>query len=406
MLAAASFIPLCLHSLGNEAFGVLTLIWAIIGYFSLFDMGIGRALTYKLSKLRQSNNTLEIASTLKAGLLLTAASGLIGMLIVLILAPYLAGSWLKIDPSLQQDAILSFRIAAIGVLPTTLTSGIRGALEGLGHFAASNINKTILGLCMFAFPALAILLHGNHLWIITLYLVSVRMVMLLAAIKLLWNHLRINTSGIIINHLKPLLNFGAWVTVSGLVSPLMVYGDRFFVSAAVGVTELPLYAIPQEGLQRLLILPTAICGALLPQMAMLSRNELKTTYWRNYKRVGLLMFFICMLAAGLAHPALTWWISAEFAQKALPIVLILSIGIWLNSMAFIPYTLMHANGNTKLTALFHLAELGFYILALWWLTTRYGLAGAAFAWAGRAGLDLIFLHFAANKFLSVFHEKK
>jgi O-antigen/teichoic acid export membrane protein len=75
-------------------------------------------------------------------------------------------------------------------------------------------------------------------------------------------------------------------------------------------------------------------------------------------------------------------------------------------MAFIPYTLMHANGNTKLTALFHLAELGFYILALWWLTTRYGLAGAAFAWAGRAGLDLIFLHFAANKFLSVFHEKK
>jgi O-antigen/teichoic acid export membrane protein len=35
-----------------EAFGVLTLIWALIGYFSLFDMGVGRALTYELSKLR------------------------------------------------------------------------------------------------------------------------------------------------------------------------------------------------------------------------------------------------------------------------------------------------------------------------------------------------------------------
>jgi hypothetical protein len=36
----------------TKAFGVLTLVWALIGYFSLFDTGVGRAIADALSKLR------------------------------------------------------------------------------------------------------------------------------------------------------------------------------------------------------------------------------------------------------------------------------------------------------------------------------------------------------------------
>jgi O-antigen/teichoic acid export membrane protein len=400
-----ALIPFTLHQLGNEAFGVLTLIWALIGYFSLFDMGVGRALTYELSKLRAANNASEISLTLKAGLILTFAAGLLGAAVMLILAPYLATSWLKISPALQQDAMLSFKIAAIGVIPTTITSGLRGALEGLGRFSASNLNKIILGFCMFVLPALSIVLNGNHLWAITLYLVLARLIVALLAVTQLRHYLVATTTGLIKNHLKPLLNYGVWITVTGIVGPLMVYGDRFFVSATVGAALLPLYAIPQEGLQRLLMIPAALCGALLPQLAALSPANTAATYKRNYKRVTIVMLGICMLAAILAYPVLTWWLSAEFAKKALPIVSILSVGIWLNSMALVPYTLMHANGNPRLTALFHLFELALYVLALWWLATNFGLVGAALAWVGRVALDLILLHMSANKLLRVSYEK-
>lgn len=405
LIAAAALIPFTLNRLGNEAFGVLTLIWALIGYFSLFDMGVGRALTYELSKLRAANNTSQISLTLKAGLILTLAAGLLGAAVMLILAPYLATSWLKISPALQQDAMLSFKIAAIGVIPTTITSGLRGALEGLGRFAESNLNKIFLGFCMFVIPALSIALHGNHLWVITLYLVLARLIVALLAATQLRHYLVASTTGLIKKHLKPLVNYGVWVTVTGIVGPLMVYGDRFFVSAAVGAALLPLYAIPQEGLQRLLMIPAALCGALLPQLAALSPQNTAITYKRNYKRVAVVMLGVCLLAAILAYPVLTWWLSAEFAKKALPIVLILSVGIWLNSMALVPYTLLHANGNPKLTALFHLFELALYALALWWLATNFGLVGAALAWVGRVALDLILLHIAANKLLRVSYAK-
>lgn len=399
LIAAVGLIPFILSRLGAEAFGVLTLIWALIGYFSLFDMGVGRALTYELSKLRVANNENSISLTLKAGLLLTLAAGLLGAIVMLILAPQLATQWLKISPDLQNDTQLAFQIAALGVIPTTVTSGLRGALEGLERFDSSNINKIILGFCVFVMPAFSIWLHGNQLWIMTLYLVLVRVAIVILAGFQLRKYLLIPIIAGIKEHIKPLLNYGVWITITGIVGPLMVYGDRFFVSAAVGAALLPIYAIPQEGLQRLLMVPTALCGALLPKLAAMEKHEAHVLFTQNYKRVTIVMFCICLLAALFAYPTLVWWISEDFATKALPIVLVLCIGIWLNSMALVPYTLIHAKGNPKTTALFHIFELFVYGAVLWWLANNYGLLGAAWAWVGRVALDLILLHVAANKLM-------
>jgi O-antigen/teichoic acid export membrane protein len=404
-----------LTQLGAESFGLLTLIWALIGYFGLFDMGVGRALTYELSKLRGTDTSsvkdkhLSISLTLKAGLLLTLAAGIFGAALMLLLAPNLAANWLKISPALQQDALYAFQIAALGIIPTTLTSGLRGALEGLERFAGSNVNKLILGFCMFALPALSIVLHGKHLWIITLYLVLARLVIMFLGVIQLRSYLftrislsikdYVNSFIVIKQHIKPLLSYGIWMTVSGIVSPLMVTGDRFFVSAAVGALILPLYAIPQEGLQRMLMIPAALCGALLPQLSALTPQAAKGLYWKNYKRIAISMFGLCILAAVLIYPVLTWWISVDFAEKAWKISVILCLGIWLNSMAFMPYTFLHANGKTKITAFFHLFELVFYAVTLWWLVNQYGLIGAAWAWVARVFLDLLLLNFITNQIL-------
>jgi O-antigen/teichoic acid export membrane protein len=45
LLVAFFAIPKLIAGLGMARFGVLTLAWVVIGYFSLFDLGLGRALT-------------------------------------------------------------------------------------------------------------------------------------------------------------------------------------------------------------------------------------------------------------------------------------------------------------------------------------------------------------------------
>ncbi|NML84127.1 oligosaccharide flippase family protein [Polaromonas sp.] len=401
LVAGAALIPFTLGRLGNEAFGVLTLIWGLIGYFSLFDLGVGRALTYQLSQLSAAGRAAEIGPTLRAGMVLTLAAGLLGAGVVWVLAPGLAQHWLKISPALQHDSMQAFLIAALGVLPTTLASGLRGALEGLDRFSASNISRIALGLWMFMVPAWSVYIHGPDLWVITFYLVLGRCLVVLGMGLQLRSELFSKGAVLEKRHLGGLWNYGFWITVTGVVGPLMVYGDRFFVSAAVGAEQLPLYAIPQEGLLRLLLIPMALTGALLPRLAAMGQQEAASSYRQSYRRVMLSMLGVCLLAAALAYPVLAVWLSAEFARAALPVVLVLCAGVWINSMALLPYTLLHARGNPRLTAIFHLFELLFYFFLLWFLSSWLGLLGAALAWAARVLLDLVLLRLAARRLYGV-----
>ncbi|MEO7106179.1 MAG: flippase [Rhodoferax sp.] len=401
MAAALLLIPFTLHRLGSEAFGVLTLVWGLIGYFSVFDMGVGRALTVQLSQLQARGQSVDTGPTLRAGMLLACGAGLLGVLAIWLLAPGLADHWLKISPNLQDDARLAFTVAAVGVFPTTLASGLRGALEGMNRFAASNVSRILLGAMMFVLPAWSVYAHGPRLGPIAIYLVGARFLVVVGMALQLRVSLFAGGTGFARRHVQTLWNYGVWVSVTGIVGPLMVYGDRFFVSAAVGADQLPLYAIPQDVLLRLLLIPSALTAALLPVLASMGSAETARAYRQTYRRVGAVMLAVSVLAAALAYPSLAIWISPAFAHSALPIALILCVGVWINALATVPYTLLHAKGNPRLTAIFHVIELFLYVVALWMLTSRFGLVGAALAWVARVALDWVLLHFAARRLYGV-----
>lgn len=401
LLAGVALVPFTLSRLGNEAFGVLTLIWGLIGYFSLFDFGVGRALTFQLSRLSATGQERQAGQVFRAGLLLTCAAGLFGAVLVGFLAPGLATQWLKIGPTLQEDARHAFLIAAVGIIPTTIVSGLRGALEGLDRFAESNIGRMILGIWMFAMPAISVYAHGPRLASIALYLLLGRILVLAMMAFQLRQFWHTRSTALTVQHFKGLWNYGFWVTVTGVVGPLMVYGDRFFVSAAVGAELLPLYAIPQEALLRLLVIPMALTSALLPQLAAIDDQKASQIYHQTYRHVGYSMLGACSLAAVVAYPILSVWISVAFAHDAMPIVWVLCVGVWVNSLASVPFILLQAKGNPRLTALFHLLELGLYLFVLWVFASRWGLIGAAVAWLARVVLDWLLLQFAVRRLYGV-----
>jgi hypothetical protein len=53
------------------------------------------------------------------------------------------------------------------------------------------------------------------------------------------------------------------------------------------------------------------------------------------------------------------------------------------------------------TAVFHLIELGLYLVALWFLSSHYGLVGAALAWLARVTLDWVLLHLAVRRLYGI-----
>src|SRR4051794_1809487 len=102
MLVAVGAIPALIRTLGADRFGILTLAWILIGYCSLFDLGLGRALTKLVSE-----GSDELASSVWTALSLMLAFGCAGAVIFAAASGTMAHSALKIPLALQSEAVLS-----------------------------------------------------------------------------------------------------------------------------------------------------------------------------------------------------------------------------------------------------------------------------------------------------------
>lgn len=385
-------IPLLVQRLGLERFGILTLLWAIIGYFSLFDFGVGRAITQQVAELSAGKRYREVPATIKAGLEFTFLTGMLGATLLALGAYPLSQFGLGISVNLKHEVFLSLFIAACGIPLATVSSGLRGALEGYEHFHASNLGRMFLGASIFLFPLLSVLINGESLVFITLWLVSARLasciLFFLLVIKLpsgkFW-HAKIGE-----NTRNNLFSFGAWMAVTNLLSPLLVNIDRFVISYLLGVAVVAYYTLPFEFLVRLLIFPGALGSSLLPNLARANAIDsvrAKQTFLASVKIATIGMFFLCLLASLLAYPLMKIFISEQFASQSWLLCVILSVGIFVNGVAYIPYTALHAQGAARPTGLLHMIELVLYIPTLLALVHLMGLKGAAIAWTLRASFD-------------------
>src|SRR4051812_12681837 len=62
LLAAVIAVPRLTSALGTESFGLLMLAWATAGYFTFFDLGLGRAITKLVAERLGQGRDSEICA--------------------------------------------------------------------------------------------------------------------------------------------------------------------------------------------------------------------------------------------------------------------------------------------------------------------------------------------------------
>src|SRR5205085_2745719 len=75
----------------------------------------------------------------------------------------------------------------------------------------------------------------------------------------------------------------------------------------------------------------------------------------------------------------------------------LAVGVFMNSMASLPFALLQGVGRSDITAKIHLAEAPVYVLLMLWLIRQYGIDGAAIAWFTRTTVDMALLYRYAGR---------
>lgn len=404
LLVAAGAVPFLLRHAGVEVFGILTLVWGLIGYFSLFDLGLGRALTQQVAQSLAGGHDVELPSLIKSGLLLAAGTGLAGGVLLALVAHPLATEWLKVSPALEDDAFHALMFAAIGVPLATLTAGLRGVLEAHEDFRDVNLLRMLLGTATFGLPVLSVVCFGPSLVGMVGALIVARLMIAIAHVMLVHRRLGIGLmrARLMPGKLRGLLSFGAWMTLSNVISPLMVTADRFFISAALGAAVVAYYIVPSEVITRATILPGALTSALFPRLSSLiatDRRAARALYVRCVLVLAGLLLPVCLAMAFGAHWGLSIWLGVAFADQSALVLSVLALGLFFNGIAFVPFAAVQAAGYARITAQFHVIELIVYLPLLLWALDHYGLVGAAAAWTTRVILDLVLLLIAVNRYV-------
>ncbi len=399
MLVALVAVPLLLRGLGTERFGILSLGWAFIGYFGYLDLGLGRALTRLVSEQLARGDQEAIDRLIWTALRLILALGLCGWVIAHLLSPVVVHRALRISPVLQSEALWAFYIMAASVPAVVVTSGLRGVLEAYQRFDLVNAVRVPLGILNFAGP-LAVLPFTRDLAAVLAVLLVSRLAGMALHLALCFTVVPSLRRSMFTGNsaLGPLMRTGGWFTVTNVVSPVMGAADRFLIGALISTAAVAYYAVPYELVVRLLVIPGAVAAAIFPAFAAGAGSPTRAAdglYERGVKLIDLTLFPVSLVVAVFAGEWLRLWMGQDVASHSTLVLQVLTAGIFANGLAQVPFYLIQGAGRPSVAARLHLAELPIYLLLVWLLIARYGILGAAAAWAIRGTADAVLLfHFA------------
>jgi len=403
MVVALVAIPVLTHGLGKDRFGTLTLAWMLVGYFSIFDMGLGRALTKLMAEKMGLKDWKSIPSLFWTALLMMFGLGLIIGTSVALFSPMLAGRILNIPDYLRKETLYAFYAVAIGLPVVISTTGLIGVLEAYQRFSLINKIRIFTGAFTFLGPV-CVLPFSRSLFVVVSVLTIGRMIEWLIYF-ILCQHVipELRRERRVDWHLAgPLLRFGGWMTISTLALPLMAHIDRFIIGSLISMTAVAYYTIPAEIVIKLLILPRALVSVLFPTISAqfsAHREATEDIFGRSVKYLLAGLFTLVLCVVIFAPEALWLWLGKDYMLNSTPVMRLLIVGVYLLSMSYLPYTFLQGIGRPDLPAKLHLIELPIYLVLSYYFIKNFGIQGAAMAWIIRAGLDLICMYTMALRFM-------
>ena len=384
-------LPMFVSAIGAGRYGVLAIAWIVLGYFGAADFGIGRAITQRISVMREASGAAR-ANAVWSALVSMAGFGVIGGVLVYLSADWYFSGLFQSSEGLKGEIRSSLWLVA-ACNPVMAVSGVlSGALVGAERFKLVSICSLLSNSALLLFPLATALFVNTSLSALILASLAARLlggILLAGGVWLAF--LKGQPLAFSRAEMRRLANFGAWIMVTALIGPLMVFADRLMIGAVQNAAAVAAYAIPFQIASRTLIFPLSVTQALFPRFAYDGADDSRARA-RDFAIFGGQLFAPLIIALiCLASPLLQLWLGGAFDPRSVMVAQIVLAGFWFNAIAQVPYGFIQARGNPRFTAMLHVAELPFYLLLLYILGLQYGLSGIAAAFALRCAADCILL---------------
>jgi O-antigen/teichoic acid export membrane protein len=397
-LVSLLFIPIYLHFLGVEAYGLVAIFATLLAMFAVLDMGLIQTLTREIARLAVlPDSAREMRDLLRTLEIPYVGMGLIIGLVVVLIAPWIAHEWVNNQTLSTQSVETAVILMGLMIAIQWPLGFYSGGLVGLQEQVVLNLVNGAMALGRGVASALVLwqLEPTIEAFFWTQFVASVAHILIVS--RLLWRKLPADPRPprFRIDLLRGIWRFAAGVTGIGLVSSLLMQLDKIILSKLLSLEVFGYYAIANVVSMNVYRLFGPIYSAIYPRLTNLvalgSEKELAAFYHKSAQFLAVAVFPAVAILIFFSNELLLIWLqSPVIADAAASIASILVIGTLINGIMHIPYGLQLAAGWTSLALRFGVISVVIFGILLLVLTESYGVVGAAMAWPIQQALYVVF----------------
>ena len=319
VLIGLIYIPLLLHFLTKQQYGLYQLMGSLIAYLSIMDFGLSntttryftQALTLKDKKLQQE----IISSSLTIYNRITVVLVLLGISFYFLLPPLYSKALTADELHTAKQIFLLLLLNITIFIPSNIFVAVINAHEKFVFLKGINLLKIIIQPIL----ACAILYWKSDV----LYLVLVQTFFTLAVILLnyLYCHikLKISFTRTQVNKaiIKELTGFSIFVFLHSLLDQVYWRSGQIILGSVSGTTAVANYSIIMQLSLFTVMMPIGLSNVFLPKLSaiVVQKNNLEEIN-KIFCKLGRLQFiFVCLLLAGfifLGPTFLILWIGPGY----------------------------------------------------------------------------------------------
>lgn len=377
-------IPIYIHLLGEEAYGLYAFFLTIAGFAQVLDLGFTPTINRTLAQYSVAEDKADEARTLTRTMeVIYIALGIVLGFCIALASPFLANSWLKatkLDNATMQTALLLMALLAMVQWPLTF---YQGGVNGLQKQTKLVTLQVLVSTCKHGGGVIVLLLSPNILALLAWLTIATAFQTIVTAL-LLWKSLPAYPSKPRVNlgALQPVKQFATGAALTSFAGVPLTQAAPILLSRSVSLTEYGFYSIAAvyAGVIAMLYMP--IFTAIYPRLTTLVERKDPSVVLHFFRFSGqfmaLFLIPIGFAMAGFSKEILfLWQRNATRADAIAPIAALFVIGNVLSGLQHIPYAIQLAHGNTRISLMLGILTGVLQIPVLVWAIHQYGVMGAA-----------------------------
>lgn len=404
-LLSLAFVPLYIHFMGIESYGLVGFYVTLQVMFSVLDMGLTATLSRELARLSAAGeaSAQEMRNVVRTLEVVYWALAIFIIVAMVLTADWIATGWLNTNQLPSEVVRMSVTLMGVVVAFKMPYGFYAGGLIGLQRQVLLNGMKVVVETFRNGGGVLVLWLVAPTITAFFAWHAVAGMIGAALFGLVLWRCLpeagapaRFTPA-----MFRKLWRFGAGMSAIAVLSILAVELDKIILSKMLPLEEFGYYMLASTVAMGINLIIVPVFSAMQPRLTQLVVSgdgaSLRQLYHKGCQLMTVLVMPVALGLCFFSEPVLKIWTQdAAIAQYSAPVLSLLVVGTALNAMMNIPYALQLAHGWTRLTLITTSIAVVVLVPTLILMISLYGVIGAASIWvmlnAGNVMFSLPVIH--------------